>query len=146
MERRYPVILHQFGYRRNSGGQGKYTGGNGVIRDIEFLEEINISLLTERRARAPYGLAGGDDAKTGVNTWYKQPMQKGGKVRKVNLGGKATVKFGPNDRLVLETPGGGGWGRKEERTEKESVPAGRMPWEARGSLAEKAAADAAFGA
>ena len=55
LERRYPVILHQFGYRPNSGGDGAYVGGNGVVREMEFLEPITVSLLTERRARAPYG-------------------------------------------------------------------------------------------
>ena len=58
LERRYPVILHQFGYRPESGGEGQYVGGNGVVREMEFLEPITVSLLTERRARAPYGESG----------------------------------------------------------------------------------------
>lgn len=143
LERRYPVILREFSYRPDSGGKGAYSGGNGVIRDLEFLEPIQISLLTERRSRAPYGLEGGQPAKMGINTWVKQTQT--GQTRRVNLGGKAAVHMSAGDRLVLQTPGGGGWGVSSE--ERKAAENGYKPqWEARGSLAEKSMAEAAFGA
>ena len=144
------VILRQFGYRPNSGGLGQHNGGNGVIRDTEFLEPIQVSLLTERRSRAPYGLYGGGEGSTGKNIWVKQadlPDGQGGVTkgtRNINLGGKAAVHFKAGDRLIINTPGGGGWGQVEHR--KEMQRAYKAEWAARGSLAEKASAEAAFGA
>lgn len=62
MELRYPVVLRQFSFRHGSGGQGKFNGGNGVVRELEFLkDDIIVGLLSERRAVAPYGLHGGQD-------------------------------------------------------------------------------------
>lgn len=144
LERRYPVILREFSYRPDSGGKGKYSGGNGVIRDMQFLEPIQISLLTERRSRAPYGLAGGEPARMGTNTWIKQTT--GGQTRKVNLGGKASVHLAAGDRLVLNTPGGGGWGTPTSEVNGHGDSGYKPQWEARGSLAEKSMAEAAFGA
>jgi 5-oxoprolinase (ATP-hydrolysing) len=137
------VILRQFGYRPESGGAGQYYGGNGVIRDTEFLEPIQVSLLTERRSRAPYGLAGGDPGSMGKNVWVKQ-LDDGKTTRNINLGGKAAVHFKAGDRLIINTPGGGGWGDVKHR--KEMMLAHKKEWAARGSLAEKASAEAAFGA
>lgn len=137
------VILRQFGYRPNSGGLGQYNGGNGVIRDTEFLEPIQVSLLTERRSRAPYGLAGGQPGSMGKNVWVKR-TDDGQSTRNINLGGKAAVHFKAGDRLIINTPGGGGWGQMEHR--KEVQRAYKKEWAARGSLAEKASAEAAFGA
>ncbi|UOH80530.1 hypothetical protein LQV05_003184 [Cryptococcus neoformans] len=139
------VILRQFGYRPNSGGEGAYHGGNGVIRDLEFLQPIQVSMLSERRSRAPYGLAGGANGKTGVNTWIKLPTTANGKTRRVNIGGKATVQFGAGDRLLIQTPGGGGWGRVASR-KAQTITVPQVQWEARGSLAERALSEAAFGA
>lgn len=115
-----------------------------MVRDIEFLEEMQVSLLTERRSRAPYGLRGGGEGKVGINTWIKQSSDA--KTRKVNLGGKASIRVTAGDRLVLQTPGGGGWGAMGDRP-RNARAAGELPaWEPRGSLAQKAAAEAAFGA
>jgi 5-oxoprolinase (ATP-hydrolysing) len=110
---------------------------------MEFLEPLQISLLTERRSRAPYGLAGGEEGKMGINTWKKQ-LSTGG-TRNINLGGKASVQLGAGDSLIIDTPGGGGWGRPEERQEATTL-IDILSWEARGSLAERASAEAAFGA
>ncbi|KZW01086.1 Hydantoinase B/oxoprolinase [Exidia glandulosa HHB12029] len=186
LERRYPVLLHEFGLRPGSGGAGKYRGGDGVRRVLEVSMPMRVSILSERRTRAPYGLYGGHDGAMGRNTWIKcepshsdpsaQPtsssdepaapdLQKLGKTpeelelddipvpdraaREINIGGKATLWMGKGDRLVIETPGGGGWGTPEEGDEgfvDESVQAGdgRAAWEARGSLAERARAQAEF--
>lgn len=144
------VILHQFGYRSNSGGKGLYNGGDGIVREVEFLEPIEVSLLTERRARRPYGMAGGEDGQSGLNLQLSEKkIVVDGEERVVkrerNLGGKATVPFEAGDRLVLNTPGGGGWGIAGgvEEVKKRVETFG---WEPRGSLAERSAKEAAFGA
>lgn len=104
LEHLYPVKLRKFAIRENSGGQGKYTGGDGVIRELEFTEPVTLSLLTQHRVEAPYGLKGGEAGQTGEQ-WL---------IRK----GQAPVKLEPVERLEVQTgdwlriltPGGGGWG------------------------------------
>ncbi|GKT56854.1 LOW QUALITY PROTEIN: 5-oxoprolinase [Colletotrichum tofieldiae] len=113
LERRYPVILRQFCLREGSGGKGAHTGGDGIIRDIEFGIPIKVSILSERRAFAPYGMAGGEDGQRGRNVWVK----KSGRV--VNLGGKNTARMEAGDRIIIMSPGGGGYGRPEDRVEGE---------------------------
>ncbi|KAI4188029.1 MAG: hypothetical protein LQ348_003986, partial [Seirophora lacunosa] len=71
-ERRYPVILREFGLRSGSGGKGQHCGGEGVIRDIEFRIPVQVSILSERRVYRPYGMAGGEDAECGVNYWMRK--------------------------------------------------------------------------
>lgn len=146
MERRYPVVLREFSLRDGSGGEGRFRGGDGVVRDIEFLSPgIQVSILSERRVFAPYGLEGGESAKKGLNVWVKQRRQADGDVREgeeegeaparvINLGGKNTTPMGRGDRIIINTPGGGGWGRRdaeqqdgEERTPiNERNASGRM--------------------
>jgi 5-oxoprolinase (ATP-hydrolysing) len=104
LERRYPVVLHQFRLRQGSGGDGKFKGGDGVVREIEFLRKMTASILSERRAVPPFGLLGGRDAARGVNLW----LRRDGRV--VSLGGRATVEVQGGDRIMLLTPGGGGYG------------------------------------
>lgn len=88
MERRYPVVLREFSIRDGSGGKGKHTGGDGVVRDIEFLSKgIQVSILSERRVFRPYGMEGGQDAENGRNLWIKG---RGPQSKTVNLGGKAS--------------------------------------------------------
>lgn len=108
LERRYPVVLHQFRLRQGSGGAGKYHGGDGVVREIEFLRGMTASILSERRAVPPFGLLGGEDAARGVNLW----LRRDGRV--VSLGGKATVEVQGGDKIMLLTPGGGGYGPPAE--------------------------------
>ena len=105
LERRYPVILERFCLREGSGGNGKYRGGDGIVRDIVFRTPTKVSILSERRTFAPYGLEGGDDGKRGQNLWIK----KTGRV--INLGGKNTAMMEAGDRIVILSPGGGGWGK-----------------------------------
>jgi 5-oxoprolinase (ATP-hydrolysing) len=107
MERRYPVLIQQFGLRPNSGGIGKFKGGDGVIREIEFLEDLEVGILSERRALSPYGLEGGSDGAKGLNLL----LRKDGKI--INIGGKNAVKVSSGDRLRIITPGGGGFGVSE---------------------------------
>ena len=104
LEERYPVRLEVFGLRAGSGGDGRWRGGDGLVRRWLFLEPATVSLLSERRVRAPWGLAGGASGATGRNA----VVRADGNVQE--LPGCATLQVGPGDRLVVETPGGGGFG------------------------------------
>ena len=134
-ERRYPVILRDFSLRRGSGGAGLHCGGDGVIRDIEFRHAVEASILSERRVHRPYGLHGGADADCGVNYWIRRvqlqsqcqrqrPGLSSSKSesefesiqRTINLGAKNTASMQPGDRIIICTPGGGGWGASPEHS------------------------------
>ena len=105
LERRYPILLHEFTVRTGSGGRGRHRGGDGVVREIEFLRPMSAAILSERRVFPPYGLAGGEPGARGRNLL----IRKDGRV--VSLGGKNEVYVEPGDRIRLETPGGGGYGQ-----------------------------------
>jgi len=117
LETRYPVRLRRFALRRGSGGAGRWRGGDGLVRDYEFLAPVRASLLSERRACAPYGLDGGAPGQPGRNA----VLRRDGRVEE--LPGHASVALDPGDRLVIETPGGGGYGRASDRGEG----AGHLP-------------------
>jgi 5-oxoprolinase (ATP-hydrolysing) len=104
LERRYPVLLREFSLRRESGGKGTFNGGDGLMREVEFLEPLNAAILSERRIYAPYGLAGGGSGQCGKNLLIKKDG------RTIDLGGKGEVKVDIGDRLCIMTPGGGGYG------------------------------------
>ncbi|GLT30942.1 hypothetical protein SLA2020_057150 [Shorea laevis] len=103
-EQRYPVILHKFGIRENSGGDGLHRGGDGLVREIEFRCPVVVSILSERRVHAPRGLKGGRDGARGAN--YLVTKDK----RRIYLGGKNTVEVQAGEILQILTPGGGGFG------------------------------------
>ncbi len=105
LETRYPVILEAFSIRRGSGGGGRHRGGDGLCRAYRFLEPITVSLLTERRTTSPYGMAGGSPGRPGRNM-----VQRGGEPAQ-SVAGRATLELDAGDRLRIETPGGGGYGR-----------------------------------
>lgn len=105
LERRYPVLLHEFSIRKNSGGAGKFQGGNGLIREMEFLQPLHVTILSERRVFAPYGLEGGKPGQRGENLF----IRANGRV--LNLGGKNEIQAEPGDKIRILTPGGGGFGR-----------------------------------
>ncbi|KAI2882722.1 hypothetical protein CBS63078_6372 [Aspergillus niger] len=110
LERRYPVLLRRFCFRGGSGGDGKYRGGDGVVRDVEFRIPMTASILSERRVVKPFGMDGGGNGCCGRNLWMKG---EDGEI--MSIGGKNSVEMGAGDRLVIETPGGGGYGRKDDR-------------------------------
>ena len=104
IERRYPVLVREFGLRPGSGGAGRWPGGKGARRVLEFRAPLSVSLLSQRRLRAPFGLAGGGPGLPGRATL----LRGDGSVE--TLGGSFVVSVEPGDRLALETPGGGGFG------------------------------------
>ena len=106
LERRYPVMLREFSIRNNSGGSGIYSGGNGLVREVEFLEPLNTAILSERRVHQPYGLNGGEPGRCGRNLFIRNDGSK------LHLGGKNEISAEPGDRIRIETPGGGGYGKK----------------------------------
>jgi N-methylhydantoinase B/oxoprolinase/acetone carboxylase alpha subunit len=99
LESRFPVRLIEFSLRRGSGGAGRWAGGDGVVREIELLRPLAVSILSERRDRAPFGLAGGEPGRPGRNLWNGR-----------DVGGKASFAAAAGDRIRIETPGGGGYG------------------------------------
>ena len=105
LERRYPVMLREFSIRKDSGGSGKFKGGNGLIREVEFLEPLNTAILSERRVHQPYGLNGGGPGKKGLNLFIRKDGSK------LHLGGKNEIIAKVGDRIRIETPGGGGYGK-----------------------------------
>jgi len=103
-ERQYPLRVRRYEVRRGSGGEGKNGGGEGIVREIEFLTPCDVTILSDRRERGPYGLAGGGAGKPGRST-----LLRGTRHRKVGAKENFLVRAG--DVLRVETPGGGGWGR-----------------------------------
>lgn len=104
LERRYPVRLRQFALRRGSGGRGLYPGGDGLIRELEALEPLSVTLLSQRRTQGPYGLAGGEAGLPGQQYLL---LADGSQQQ---LPGLVAVELAAGDVIRLETPGGGGWG------------------------------------
>jgi 5-oxoprolinase (ATP-hydrolysing) len=116
LEARYPVRLHEFSIRRGSGGAGLHRGGDGVIRRLEFLKPLTLSILSQRRGLyAPYGLSGGQPGALGVNSIERVAqvarnlgMQESAQYE--SLRGLVQTEVQAGDVLTIATPGGGAWG------------------------------------
>ncbi|KAF2086298.1 5-oxoprolinase, partial [Saccharata proteae CBS 121410] len=108
IEKRTPVLVRRYEIREGTGGKGTWNGGNGVIREIEAREPLKFSILSERRVYSPYGLNCGMDGSVGKNYWIRRNEQ--GEEEWISLGGKAVVNVNEGDRVMICTPGGGGWG------------------------------------
>jgi 5-oxoprolinase (ATP-hydrolysing) len=138
LESRLPIRLWRFAIRRGSGGRGRHDGGCGIVRELEFLQPLTVSLITSRRVTSPYGADGGGAGQPGSNAWIRGERGEG--VRRdtgvryrwreirfprtwhrgsqtnisravvTELGPTATFEAAAGDRLRIETPGGGGWG------------------------------------
>ena len=104
LESRHPVLLREFRYRRGSGGAGVHRGGDGLVRRIEFRAPMTAAILSNHRRIAPFGLAGGGDGATGVN----RLLRTGGET--IELPACASSEVGVGDEILIETPGGGGYG------------------------------------
>ena len=106
LEYAYPLRVREYRIRRGSGGEGKTRGGDGIIREIETLVPARMSLLADRRRRAPYGLAGGQPGQMGLDSIIRRgrPAQA--------ISSKGNWQIDAGDRVRIETPGGGGYGRE----------------------------------
>ncbi|KAF2267471.1 hypothetical protein CC78DRAFT_614200 [Lojkania enalia] len=174
-ERRYPVLLREFGLRKGSAGCGMHPGGEGVIRDIEFRIPVQVSILSERRVYHPYGMNGGGDAACGLNIWVrkidrraidqnsdskvtsggedattsgavealerkdggvKQKVDEKVEYRYINLGAKNTASMRPGERIIVYTPGGGGWGKEGQESKVQRKGDPHMAWR-KGSVAAR---------
>jgi len=107
LETRFPLRITRYGLRRGSGGPGRRAGGDGLVRELEFLAPAAVSLITERRRHAPWGAAGGGPGRTGRNLLNDR-----------ELPGKVALEVTAGDRLRIETPGGGGWGEADRSREE----------------------------
>jgi N-methylhydantoinase B/oxoprolinase/acetone carboxylase alpha subunit len=99
LETRFPIRILRFELRRGSGGKGARPGGDGLIREIEFLSAMRVSVISERRVLAPYGMRGGGPGALGMNLLNGKPLPH-----------RVSLEVSPGDVLRIETPGGGGWG------------------------------------
>ncbi len=106
LEWRYPVVLERFQIRHDSGGRGRFRGGNGVVRKLRFLQAMSANILSGHRQIPPYGMAGGEAGKTGLN-YVLHPDGT-----QTNLSGTDAIKVQAGDVFVIKTPGGGGFGSR----------------------------------
>ena len=107
LERRYPVRLEQFSIRRNSGGAGKFRGGDGLVRRLRFLEGVDLSFLSQHRIEAPYGMNGGAPGERGA-----QRILRANGTRE-EIPGIVAARLEIGDAIEIETPGGGGFGKRD---------------------------------
>jgi N-methylhydantoinase B len=105
LEYAYPLRITQYSMRKGSGGAGKFRGGDGIVREVELLTDSQVTLLADRRSRGPYGLNGGSDGAPGRT----EIVQNDG--TREMLPGKTSVRLKKGERIRIESPGGGGWGR-----------------------------------
>jgi len=105
LESRYPILIERFGVRLGSGGDGEWRGGDGAVRIVQFREAMTAAMLSNRRRTAPFGVSGGGDAKSGRNAVRRADG------RVAELPATAQAEMQPGDAFIVETPGGGGFGR-----------------------------------
>jgi N-methylhydantoinase B len=105
LEHAYPLRLRQYSFRSKSGGRGLHTGGDGIVREIEVLTDAQVTLLADRRSRGPYGLAGGGSGASGRTVILRRDGSE------EELPGKSSAHLRSGERVRVETPGGGGWGK-----------------------------------
>lgn len=116
LELRYPVILHEFSVREESGGLGQFQGGNGLVRIYEFTTDLSCTLRTQRRVNAPYGMKGGLSGARGQNKLGRK--QDDGFIQWIWMPSFAQFKVKKGDMVAIRTPGGGGFGPLEKRIGK----------------------------
>jgi N-methylhydantoinase B len=105
LEYAYPLRVLRYSLRPSSGGQGKFRGGDGIVREVELLSDAEVTLLADRRSRGPYGLSGGADGAAGRT----EVVHLDGSVE--SLPGKTSVRLKKGERVRIASPGGGGWGQ-----------------------------------
>lgn len=112
LERRYPCLLQEYSIRKNSGGKGKFNGGNGLTREIKFSSDLHLSLVTQRRVYSPWGIYGGDNGKKGEN--YLGRNRGNGIIQWIQLPSLAEIDIKAGDIIRISTPGGGGFGKESD--------------------------------
>jgi N-methylhydantoinase B len=117
-ESAYPVRVLRYSLRRGSGGAGRFRGGDGIVRELEFLTDVRGSILSDRRRFRPYGLAGGGPGAAGKNRLRPAAGKPGGRPHVVTLPSKTVFSAPSGSVLRVETPGGGGWGAEEKQKAK----------------------------
>ncbi len=103
LEYSYPFQVTEYSIRKNSGGKGRFNGGDGLVREIRLLSDAAVTVLSERRMLPPYGLFGGKPGKVGNNLIYRNS-------KKQQMPGKFSERLNKGDLIRIETPGGGGYG------------------------------------
>jgi N-methylhydantoinase B len=106
LEYAYPLRVRQYSLRPGSGGKGKYRGGDGIVREIEVLTDAEVTLLADRRKCGPWGLNGGEAGSPGTTTVIRRDGSE------EELPGKSNIRLRRGERVRVESPGGGGWGRE----------------------------------
>ena len=129
LERAFPVRVLEYRLRDGSGGTGRNSGGDGIVRSFEMLTECQVTVLSDRRRYAPYGLKGGRAGKKGAN----HVIVKG---RRKRIPSKTSAWLEPGDCFVVETPGGGGWGGAQPRRRRPHGPSTSRSDAARSSKSE----------
>ncbi|MFY9905886.1 MAG: hydantoinase B/oxoprolinase family protein [Terriglobales bacterium] len=105
LEYAYPIRLQQYSLRSHSGGSGLHAGGDGIVREIEVLTDAQVTVLADRRSRGPYGLAGGTNGAPGRTIIIRHDGSE------ETISGKTSVRLRSGEKVRIESPGGGGWGR-----------------------------------
>jgi N-methylhydantoinase B len=120
LEYAYPLRVREYRLRKGSGGQGRWQGGDGVIREVETLVPARMSLLADRRKHGPYGLSGGEAGKVGRSSIVRDGREK-------EIASKGSWQLEAGDRVRIETPGGGGYGEPETPESKSAAASGGKP-------------------
>jgi N-methylhydantoinase B len=108
LEYAYPLRVHQYELRNNSGGAGLYRGGDGIVREIEVLTDAQVTILADRRSHRPYGLSGGGEGSSGRTLIIRRDGTA------EEIAGKISVPLRTGERVRIESPGGGGWGESSQ--------------------------------
>ncbi|HEV8145779.1 MAG TPA: hydantoinase B/oxoprolinase family protein [Bryobacteraceae bacterium] len=108
-EHQYPLRIESYRVRKGSGGAGRNRGGDGIVREFRFLAPAEVTILSDRRARGPYGIAGGQPGRPGRNTGLRDG-------KSTALPAKTRFEIRAGDALRIESPGGGGWGKPGKKT------------------------------
>ncbi len=108
IEHRYPIRVIKYEIRKHSGGSGSFWGSNGVVKQYQIMCDAEVTIISERRIKSPYGLNGGKSGKKGNNCLIKKANGK-----EIQLEGKCSIEVKKGDIIIIETPGGGGWGKSK---------------------------------